>query len=77
MIERHRAHHIGPARERDDTDPVVRPGFDEFARHFPDRVDAGGRFSTDREIFREHRSRDIEREDDVDSARLDLGETLA
>jgi len=51
MIERHRAHHIRPASERDDADPVVRPGFDEFARHFPDRVDPGGLFATDRESF--------------------------
>ena len=43
VIQRHRAHDIGPAGKRDDADAIVRPAFDEFARHLADGVDPGRR----------------------------------
>ena len=77
VIQCHRADHVRAAGEGDNPDPVVRPAFDEFARHFADRFNSGRGFPSDLEVFRQHRLGNIEGEHDIDAARFHLGETFA
>ena len=76
MIERHRADDVGLSAESDDSDSVVRPSLNEFARDFPHRIEAGRLFATDGEVFRQHRAGNIEHEHDVDAARFYLGQAF-
>src|SRR5205823_2002779 len=71
------AYDIRTTCECDDPDSIVGPAFNKLACDFADRVDTGRFLSADRKILGQHRSGDIERENNVDPTGLDLCKTLA
>ena len=77
MIQRHRAHDIWATGKRNDADAIVWASFDKFACDFANRVHARRFLAADREVFRQHRTGNVQHEHDVNSASLDLCEALA
>jgi len=67
----------GRPAECNDADSIVWPTFDEFARDFANRIDTRCFLSADCKILRQHRSGDVQRENNVDSAGFDLSKTFA
>src|SRR4030095_14831879 len=77
VIQSHRAHDIWATGKRNDADAIVWASLDEFPRDFPNRIYASRFLASDREIFRQHRSGNVQHEHDVDSAGLDLRQAFA
>ena len=77
MIEGQRTNNIGPAGEGDDSDPIVRPAFDELSCYLANRIDPRRGIAADREILGQHRARNVEHDHNVDTARFDFGQALA
>ena len=77
MIKCHRTYDIWTTRECDDAYVIIRPAFNEFARHFAYRIHSRRLLSANCKIFREHRSGDVQHEHDINPAGLDLRETFA
>ena len=77
MIQCHRANHIRATRECDDADAVVWSAFDEFTCDFADRIDTRRLLSADCKILGQHRSGDIQRQDNIDPTGFDLSKTFA
>src|SRR5882757_2507548 len=76
VIERHRADDVRLSTKSDDTNPVVGPSGNEFARDFSYRVETSRLFAADGEVSRQHGARNIEHEHDIDPTRFHLGETF-